>query len=141
MEHREPPRIGAGDRLSGATVENGASGVRLCAFDPFRGRARVDPVRVGATVLGLIVVAAMAVYGLSRATMPPSHGFIANRTTGLRSRTSSWIASCRSGIAGENGNFSPACKGVREARNLFHCLEFGLSGSRPRSSSTRGSRR
>ena len=68
MEHREPPRIGAGDRLSAATVENGASGVRLRAFDPFRGRARVDPVRVGATVLGLIVVAAMAVYGLSRAT-------------------------------------------------------------------------
>jgi hypothetical protein len=68
MEHREPPRIGAGDRRSAAAVENAAGGVRLRAFDPFRGRARVDPVRVGATALGLLVVAVAVVYGLSRAT-------------------------------------------------------------------------
>jgi hypothetical protein len=68
MEHREPPRIGAGDGRLGAAVENPASGVRLRMFDPFRGRSRVDPLRLGATALGLLVVAAMVVYALSRAT-------------------------------------------------------------------------
>jgi hypothetical protein len=68
MEHREPPRIGAGDRRPAAAVENATSDVRLRAFDPFRGRARVDPIRLAGTALVLLVVAAMLVYALSRAT-------------------------------------------------------------------------
>ncbi len=67
MEHREPPRIGAGDRRLGAAVENAASGVRLRAFNPFRGRARVDPIRLAVTAILLLVVAAALVYALSRA--------------------------------------------------------------------------
>jgi hypothetical protein len=70
MEHREPPRIGAGDRRGGGGVE-GADGpvpVPLRAFDPFRNRTRVVSVRVAVTAVAALGVAALLVYVGSRAT-------------------------------------------------------------------------
>ena len=69
MEHREPPRIGAGDRRSGGAVESGGSHVRLRAFDPFRSRARIGSGRLAVASVVAVCVAGLVVYAASRATI------------------------------------------------------------------------
>ena len=45
MEHREPPRIPAGDRRFDGTIEEPASSFRLRAFDPLSNPRRIDFLR------------------------------------------------------------------------------------------------
>ncbi len=67
MEHREPPRIGAGDRLVGGAVESPAAEGRLRAFDPLRSRARVISTRLMITTLAATCLTGMLVYLGTRA--------------------------------------------------------------------------
>ncbi len=67
MEHREPPRIGAGDRLAGAAVEGPAAHGRLRAFDPLRSRARVFSTRLTITTLAATCLTVLLVYLGTRA--------------------------------------------------------------------------
>jgi hypothetical protein len=68
MEHREPPRIAAGDRRFDGSIENSAGRFRLRAFDPFRSRPPVNAVRLGLVTLAALGIAAVLVYLGSRAT-------------------------------------------------------------------------
>jgi hypothetical protein len=69
MEHREPPRIGAGDRRSGGGVESAASAARLRGFGPFGSRARVGSARLALAALAAACVAGIVIYAVSRATI------------------------------------------------------------------------
>jgi hypothetical protein len=69
MEHREPPRIAAGDRRFDGAIEEPASGFRLRAFDPFRDRRRIDLLRAGVMIAAALALTAILFYLGSRAAI------------------------------------------------------------------------
>jgi hypothetical protein len=69
MEHREPPRIAAGDRRFDGAVEEPASSFRLRAFDPSSDRRRIDLLRAALMAAAALAIMALLFYLGSRATI------------------------------------------------------------------------
>ena len=142
MEHREPPRIAAGDRRSGGAVENASGRFRLRAFDPFRSRARPWSGPAGRGNSGGCCASPQcsSTADLERRAARLA-GFIASRSINLRSKISSWFARFRGGIAGGKREFLSRVR--RSSGNPTTSLNwrFGPIGWRWHSSSTRGSRK
>jgi hypothetical protein len=56
-EHREPPRIGSGDRLFDASLEQPSGGFRLRPFIAARHTRQLDSVKVGMVLLATLAIA------------------------------------------------------------------------------------
>jgi hypothetical protein len=68
MEHREPPRIAAGDRRFGGVTEEPGGRFRLRTFDPASNRRRIEPLRVALLSVSALAITAAIYYIASRAT-------------------------------------------------------------------------
>jgi hypothetical protein len=68
MEHREPPRIAAGDRRFDGAIEEPPTSFRLRAFDPFSDRRHIDLLRAGLMAAAALAITALVFYLGSRAT-------------------------------------------------------------------------
>jgi hypothetical protein len=69
MEHREPPRIAAGDRRFDGEIEEPARPFRLRAFDPFSDRRHIDLFRAGVMAAAALAIMALLFYVGSRASI------------------------------------------------------------------------
>ena len=107
MEHREPPRIAAGDRRFDGAIEEPASSFRLRAFDPFSDRRHIDLVRAGChrRWRRWRSLRSFSIWDHAR-RLRLSRGCIANLSTKLRLKRFSWFKSLRAGTGGESVSFS-----------------------------------
>ena len=142
MEHREPPRIAAGDRRFDGAIENPASEFRLRAFDPFSSRPRIDAFRLRACRRWRRSPSpAMLVYlGSTRRAQPCVAASPIAVPTCVRSDRVGSRAS-DAGIAAGSEIFSLGCGRVRGMRNGSLSSRFGPIGWRWRSSSIHGWRK
>src|ERR1017187_1072136 len=68
MEHREPPRIAAGDRRFDGAAEEPGGRFRLRTFDPASNQRRIDPLRAALLSVTAVAITAALFYLGSRAT-------------------------------------------------------------------------